>query len=41
MYVHSISMNTSKILDRFDLEIHEINQKVYHYQQGRHLQLKE
>jgi hypothetical protein len=40
-HVHPNHMNTSKKLDRLDLEIHEVGQRVSYCRWGRHLALKE
>jgi hypothetical protein len=33
MYAHHISINTSKKLDRLDIEIHELSQRASNYRQ--------
>jgi hypothetical protein len=40
-HAHPTPMSTSERLDRFDLEIHKVGQKISHYRWGRRLPLKE
>jgi hypothetical protein len=41
MHRHPISMNTSERINRLDLEIHEVGQRIHRYQRRRYLQVKE